>query len=114
MLAYICSLTELNKIVDEVVIALATIDDDFSLRILTNTLITCLERFYQAGQVKKARIVVEIIQEIPQRSVLVLEHVVGKYYYTLLKGNEDQVHGIKGLLKDTGYEYILSLKPAKD
>lgn len=109
LLAHLCSLAELGTIVDQVILALPANTEDLSLRILVNTLITCLNRFYQAKMFDEARITSELIQVMPKRTVLVLEHLVAKYYLSLLNGQEKQAARIKQLLQENGYAQILSL-----
>lgn len=108
LLAYLCEIDEVATVVDKVVLALSVYKDDFSWRILVNTLITCLQRFYQAGLQTQALITAQLIDAVPPRSVLVLEHLVAKYYLNLLEGNQDQAAGIRRLLQVNNYDQLLA------
>lgn len=81
--------------------------DELSLRILVNTLLTCLRRLYQANRLVEARVTATLIENIPQNSSIILEKLVAKYYLDLLNENEQGARDIVEFLKETGYEKFL-------
>lgn len=109
LLSYLCEMSELSKVVDETIIILGSIKDEFSLRVGINTLLTCLERFYEAQLLDQARIIVKLVDSISNNSTFLLEKMITKYYLNLLNKNEQGAQDIVEFFKQTGYErYITS------
>ena len=88
LLSYLCEMSELSKVVDKTIINLSGIKDEFSLRVVINTLLTCLERFYEAQLPVKARIIIKLVDTISNDSNFLLEKLITKYYLNLLNKNE--------------------------
>lgn len=102
-------MSELSKVVDQTIINLGSIKDEFSLRIVINTLLTCLERFYEAQLPDQARIIIKLVDAISDDSNFLLEKLITRYYLNLLNKNEQGAKDIVEFIKQTGYErYITS------
>lgn len=97
-------MSELSKVVDQTIINLSSINDEFSLRVVINTLLTCLERFYKAQLPEKARIIIKLVDTIYNDSNFLLEKLITKYYLNLLNKNEQGAQDIVEFIRQTGYE----------
>nr|WP_285816696.1 helix-turn-helix transcriptional regulator [Lactobacillus taiwanensis] len=106
ILAYLCDLNELNSLINKIT-AYASTDNGLILRILAHIELVALERFYKAQELEDVKKMANLIQELPNDSVLVLEKVVAKYYLALLDKHIEDANEISKVLKITGYDEYL-------
>ena len=104
-----CNEHELSQVVDQVALKMNLVQDTVTLRILVSTLLTCLQRFYQKQMKDEARITIKLINSFPDRSDLVLEKLLAKYYLNLLNENMNSANDIVEILKQAGYEKFLDV-----
>lgn len=106
ILVYLCDLNELNSLINKIT-AYASTDNGLILRILAHIELVALERFYKVQELEDVKKMANLIQELPNNSVLVLEKVVAKYYLALLDKNIKDANEISKVLKITGYDEYL-------
>ncbi|WP_049151004.1 helix-turn-helix domain-containing protein [Lactobacillus gasseri] len=106
LLAYLCDLKQLKKIMDEITEDVSN-QDELTLRISARTELVIIERFYNAGKEKIARQFIEMINAFPNNSNIILEKTIARYYLALINKKKEEADEISKILKITGYSKYL-------
>lgn len=106
LLAYLCDLKQLKKIMDEITEDVSN-QDELTLRISARTELVIIERFYNAGKEKIARQFIEMINTFPNNSNIILEKTIARYYLALINKKKEEADEISKILKITGYSKYL-------
>ena len=106
LLAYLCDLKQLKKIMDEITEDVSN-QDELTLRISARTELVIIERFYNAGNEKIARQFIEMIYAFPNNSNIILEKTIARYYLALINKKKEEADEISKILKITGYSKYL-------
>ncbi|TVU92741.1 helix-turn-helix domain-containing protein [Lactobacillus gasseri] len=109
LLAYLCDLKQLKKIMDEITEEVSN-KDELTLRIIVRTELVIIERFYNAGKERTARRFIELINALPNNSNIILEKTIARYYLALINKKKEEANEISKTLKITGYsKYVLDM-----
>lgn len=107
LLAYLCDLKQLKKIMDEITEDVSN-QDELTLRIIARTELVIIERFYNAGKEKIARQFIGVINALPNNSNIILEKTIARYYLALINKKKEEADEISKILKITGYSKYLT------